>query len=87
MYESWLSTSTQRSRITSLSIQTQWPFLSGSGAKPPCEGAYLGSGGANGMVDCGFVSYRRVERTSFSDPQTHVHGVKKAISGAVAVIH
>ena len=52
--------------------------------------AYPGNGRAwwdGGWRVCRLFFWRRVEWLSFSGPQTHVQGIKNAISGTVPVIH
>ena len=72
-------------------VLCQGPPLAGWGhceaLFPSCGGHILGRGGADGMVNCGFVSYRlaRVKWVLFSETQTHVHGVKNAISSTVTI--
>ena len=59
------------------------------GAKQPCEGHILSVDGADGMVDCEFVSEPLAysQWALFTHPEIHVQGVETAISGTGSVIH
>ena len=83
-----LCTSTQRSHITSLHLLTQWQGMLQS-LSHLAGGISQGGEGLIGWWMAGLwaIFWRQVDWVLFSDPQTHIEGVKNAVSGAVAVIH